>query len=139
MSSERLPHLIVTGFFGKDKYTATPRPGPDFNLPARDRTAHGSSVREQLQKVRGENDESRGECNTEQQEKKNDIHRLRTADDEKLRIPGEQIKQRLCDGETAEGEGMQALEEKLASLPHAPILSYTALPLLSAGPRLAVV
>lgn len=60
MSSERLPHLIVTGFFGKDKYTATPRPGPDFNLPARDRTAHGSSVREQLQKVRGENDESRG-------------------------------------------------------------------------------
>lgn len=60
MSSERLPHLIVTGFFGKEKYTATPRRGPEFIVPARDRTAHGTSVHEQLQKVRGENAQTRG-------------------------------------------------------------------------------
>ena len=60
MSGERLPHLIVTGFFGKEEYKAAPRPGPDFDLPARDRAAHGTSVREQLRKVQGENAESRG-------------------------------------------------------------------------------
>jgi len=60
MTAERLPHLIVTGFFDTDKYTAAPRRGPDFELPARDRSAHGTSVREQLQKVRGENEQNRG-------------------------------------------------------------------------------
>lgn len=60
MSDARLPHLIVTGFFGTEKYTAAPRRGPDFNVPARDRAGHGTSVREQLQRVRGENAETRG-------------------------------------------------------------------------------
>lgn len=60
MSNELLPHLIVEGFFGTEKYTAAPRRGPDFPLPARDRTAHGTSVCEQLNKIRGENEQSRG-------------------------------------------------------------------------------
>src|ERR1700730_10620359 len=60
MSTEPLPHLIVEGFFDTEKYTAAPRRGPDFPLPARDRTAHGTSVREQLIKIRGENEQNRG-------------------------------------------------------------------------------
>lgn len=60
MSIEELPHLIVEGFFGTEKYTAAPRRGPDFPLPPRDRAAHGTSVREQLDKVRKENEQGRG-------------------------------------------------------------------------------
>src|SRR5438876_69714 len=60
MSPEQLPHLIVKGFFGTEKYTAAPRRGPEFPLPARDRTAHGTSIREQLDKLRGENEQNRG-------------------------------------------------------------------------------
>src|SRR5579862_1861812 len=60
MNRQQLPHLIVEGFFATEKYTATPRQGPDFPLPARDRAAQGTSVREQLQKVRGENEQNRG-------------------------------------------------------------------------------
>ena len=60
MTRHRLPHLVVEGFFSTEKYTATPRRGPDFPLPARERAAHGTSVCEQLQKVRGENEENRG-------------------------------------------------------------------------------
>lgn len=63
MSGERLPHLIVTGrdFFGTEKYTAAPRGGgPAFSVPARDRTLHGTSVREQLEQARGENAAVRG-------------------------------------------------------------------------------
>lgn len=60
MSSEQLPHLIVEGFFGTERYTAAPRRGPEFPLPARDRAVHGTSVREQLNKIRGDNEQSRG-------------------------------------------------------------------------------
>jgi hypothetical protein len=60
MSRQKLPHLIVEGFFVKEKYTAAPRRGPEFDLPARDRASHGTSVLEQLQKVRGENELNRG-------------------------------------------------------------------------------
>jgi hypothetical protein len=60
MNNEQLPHLIVDGFFGTERYTAAARRGPDFPLPARDRTAHGTSVREQLIKIRGENEQNRG-------------------------------------------------------------------------------
>src|SRR5260221_14114842 len=60
MSSQQLPHLVVEGFFATEKYTAAPRPGPEFPLPARDRVDHGTSVLEQLQKVRGENEQNRG-------------------------------------------------------------------------------
>jgi hypothetical protein len=60
MTNEQLPHLVVGGFFETEKYTAPPRRGPEFNLPARDRTLHGTSVRDQLQKVRGENEQNRG-------------------------------------------------------------------------------
>ena len=67
MSSNRLPHIFVTGFFNKEKYKAAPRRGPDFNVPARDRAEHGNSVREQLHKVRGENAETRGAADHEQE------------------------------------------------------------------------
>src|SRR4051794_9629030 len=60
MSNEQLPHLVVEGFFATERYTATGRRGPDYALPARDRTAHGTSVREQLIKIRGENEQGRG-------------------------------------------------------------------------------
>ena len=60
MSNEQLPHLVVEGFFATEKYTAARRRGPDYPLPARDRTAHGTSVREQLIKIRGENEQNRG-------------------------------------------------------------------------------
>jgi hypothetical protein len=60
MSNEHLPHLIIEGFFGTEKYNAAPRRGADFPLPARERTAHGTSVREQLNTIRGENEKSRG-------------------------------------------------------------------------------
>src|SRR5437868_3743815 len=60
MNTDELPHLIVEGFFGTEKYTAAPRRGPDFPLPARERTAHGTSVREQLNRIRGENERNRG-------------------------------------------------------------------------------
>jgi len=60
MNGRHLPHLIVEGFFNTEKYASSPRLGPEFALPARDRTAHGTSVREQLQKVRGENEQNRG-------------------------------------------------------------------------------
>ena len=60
MTRHQLPHLVVEGFFSTEKYAAAPRRGPDFPLPARERAAHGTSVREQLQKVRGENEENRG-------------------------------------------------------------------------------
>ncbi len=60
MSREQLPHLIVEGFFATDKYTVVPRPVPAYPVPDRDRSTHGTSVLEQLQKVRGENEQSRG-------------------------------------------------------------------------------
>jgi len=60
MSDEKLPHLLVDGFFATERYTAVGRRGADFPLPARDRTAHGTSVREQLIKMRGENEQNRG-------------------------------------------------------------------------------
>jgi hypothetical protein len=60
MTPEQLPHLFVDSFFGTEKYTAAPRKGPDFVLPARDRTAHGTSVRDQLNKIRGDNEKNRG-------------------------------------------------------------------------------
>jgi hypothetical protein len=60
MSDEQLSHLIVDGFFAAERYTAAGRRGPDFPLPARDRTAHGTSVREQLITIRGENEQNRG-------------------------------------------------------------------------------
>lgn len=60
MSNEQLPHLVVEGFFATERYTATGRRGPDYPLPARDRTAHGTSVRDQLLKIRGENEQNRG-------------------------------------------------------------------------------
>lgn len=60
MTAERFPHLIVTGFFGTDKYTAWQRHGPDFALPARERTPHGASVTEQILKARTENEQNRG-------------------------------------------------------------------------------
>ena len=48
MADERLRHLIVEGFYSTEKYTATPRPGPDFALPARDRLPHAAAVGSQL-------------------------------------------------------------------------------------------
>jgi hypothetical protein len=60
MRNEQLPHLLIEGFFGTERYTASPRRGPEFPLPARDRTTHGTSVREQLDKIRGENEQNRG-------------------------------------------------------------------------------
>lgn len=60
MNNEQLPHLIVEDFFGTEKYTAAPRRGAEFPLPPRDRTTHGTTVREQLNKVRGENEQGRG-------------------------------------------------------------------------------
>ena len=59
MTRHQLRHLVVEGFFSTEKYAAAPRRGPDFPLPARERAAHGTSVREQLQKVRGENEQNR--------------------------------------------------------------------------------
>jgi Subtilase family len=60
MSNEQLPHLIVEGFFGTEKYTAVPRRGAEFPLPARDRAAQGTTVREQLERIRGQNEQQRG-------------------------------------------------------------------------------
>ena len=60
MSNEQLPHLVVEGFFTTERYTAGPRRGPNFPLPARDRIAHGTSVRDQLLKIQGENEQIRG-------------------------------------------------------------------------------
>lgn len=60
MDTDRLPHLIVDGFFTTEKYTARQGFGPDYPLPARDRAAHGNSVKTQLEKLRGENEEKRG-------------------------------------------------------------------------------
>ncbi len=60
MSQRHLPHLIIAGFFETNKYTAAPRGGGGtFSLPARDRVAHGTSIREQLQTAKGENDQNR--------------------------------------------------------------------------------
>jgi hypothetical protein len=56
MTAERLPHLIVEGFFGTEKYKAASRPGPEYPLPARDRAAHGTTIREQLNRIRDENE-----------------------------------------------------------------------------------
>lgn len=61
MSIDRLPHLLVEGFFATEKYTAKTGFGPDHPLPARDRTAHGNSIKSQLEKIRGENEQKR--CN----------------------------------------------------------------------------
>src|SRR5947209_7089461 len=60
MNNDQLPHLVIDGFFATERYTAAGRRGPDFPLPARDRTAHGTSVRERLIKIRGENEQNRG-------------------------------------------------------------------------------
>ncbi|MGL4464974.1 MAG: S8 family peptidase [Planctomycetia bacterium] len=65
MTTKRLPHLVVEGFFTKDKYTAVSRPGPKSDLPARDRCAHGNSVVSQLEKIRGENEQNRGSRTTD--------------------------------------------------------------------------
>ena len=59
MTTDRLPHLFVEGFFATEKYTAKQGFGPDYPLPARDRSAHGSSVKSQLEKIRGENEQKR--------------------------------------------------------------------------------
>lgn len=54
MTPDPLPHLVVDGFFGTEKYTAAPRKGPDYPLPARpNHLAHGTSVLEQLNIIRG--------------------------------------------------------------------------------------
>lgn len=60
MTRQKLSHLVVEGFFATEKYSAVPRGGGEFKMPPRDRVAHGTSVREQLQKVRGENEQNRG-------------------------------------------------------------------------------
>jgi len=65
MTTDRLPHLIVEGFFATEKYTAKQGFGPDYPLPARDRTAHGNSVKSQLEKIRGENEQKRGNETTD--------------------------------------------------------------------------
>ena len=61
MTPDPLPHLTVDGFFVTEKYTAAPRRGPDFPLPARtSHVAHGTSVLDQLNTIRGENEQNRG-------------------------------------------------------------------------------
>ena len=61
MTPDPLPHLSIDGFFGTEKYTAAPRKGPDFPLPARlNHLAHGTSVLDQLNKIRGKNEQNRG-------------------------------------------------------------------------------
>src|SRR4051794_19351923 len=47
MTTDRLLHLIVEGFFTAEKYTATPRRGPEFQLPARD-SSHSENLRTDL-------------------------------------------------------------------------------------------
>lgn len=61
MADEPLPHLVVEGRFQTEKYTyAGPLPVREARLPVRDRTAHATSVREQLVEAREENDRQRG-------------------------------------------------------------------------------
>ena len=59
MTPEHLPHLIIDGFFGTERYTAAPRKDPEFRPPARARTTQGTTVRDQLNKIRGENERNR--------------------------------------------------------------------------------
>ena len=65
MTTDRLPHLIVEGFFTTEKYTAKQGFGPDCPLPVRDRTAHCNSVKSQFEKIRGENEQKRGNETTD--------------------------------------------------------------------------
>jgi len=60
MSSNELPHLIVEGFFGTEKYTSTTRGGGEFRPPDRDRNLHGTTIKEQLEQARTENEQQRG-------------------------------------------------------------------------------
>lgn len=47
MTTDHLPHLMVEGFFTTEKYTAAPRRGPEFTLPARD-SSHSEKLRTEL-------------------------------------------------------------------------------------------
>lgn len=57
---ERLPHLLVPGQFQTEKYTAIPTGGGDHLLPPRDRATHGTTLRQQLDQVRQQNEQNRG-------------------------------------------------------------------------------
>jgi hypothetical protein len=61
MPDETLPHLLVEGRFGTEKYTyAGQPPVREVRLPIRDRTAHGMTVRDQLKQARDQNEQNRG-------------------------------------------------------------------------------
>lgn len=61
MPDEPLPHLFVEGRFQTEKYTyAGQPPVREVRLPVRDRTAHATTVREQLTQAREENERQRG-------------------------------------------------------------------------------
>jgi hypothetical protein len=61
MPDEPLPHLFVEGRFLTEKYTyAGQPPVREIRLPVRDRTSHATTVREQLNQAREENERQRG-------------------------------------------------------------------------------
>lgn len=61
MPDEPLPHLFVEGRFQTEKYTyAGQPPVREIRLPVRDRTSHATTVREQLNQAREENERQRG-------------------------------------------------------------------------------
>ena len=64
MAPDRLPHLMVEGFFGTEKYTAAPRRGPDFALPARD-ASHPTRLRAELDAAARTNATERASCDDE--------------------------------------------------------------------------
>jgi hypothetical protein len=58
---ERLPHLVITGRSTTERYVyAGPTPRGTAALPARDRVTHGTSVLQQLDEARQENEQVRG-------------------------------------------------------------------------------
>lgn len=62
---ERLPHLIITGRTTAERYVyAGPTPRGRVNLPPRDRATHGTSILQQLEDAREENDRVRGVSST---------------------------------------------------------------------------
>ncbi len=65
MAGPHLPHIVVEGFFGIEKFTGRPAIGPAFALPARDNVTHGNSVKSQLERIRGENEQKRGNDDTD--------------------------------------------------------------------------
>jgi hypothetical protein len=61
MVDDNLTHLLVVGRFQTEKYTyAGPIPVGEVQLPARDRVAHGTTIRDQLTQVRQQNELNRG-------------------------------------------------------------------------------